>query len=77
MSFLFSEVICSQTFKRREKSMNPNHEMRGNYVRTNDRKCQMRYPKVFTIEMTKEIDATTNDVVAPWWNISYEEQLSR
>ena len=57
--------------------MNPNHEMRGNYVRTNDRKCQMRYPKVFTIEMTKEIDATTNDVVAPWWNISYEEQLSR
>ena len=37
----------------------------------------MRYPKVFTIEMTKEIDATTNDVVAPWWNISYEEQLSR
>ena len=22
-----------------------------------------------------DVDATTNDVVAPWWNMPYEEQL--
>ena len=24
-----------------------------------------------------ELDKTTNDVVAPWWNVPYEEQTSR
>lgn len=67
----------SQTFKRKESLMKQNREVKLTHERIRDKKFQLSCPRVCYDSENKDLDATTNDVVAPWWNVLYEEQLLR